>query len=45
MKLSYAIAQYIADWLNEEKQRRQSSGWITADDILTALEAWKGGAR
>jgi hypothetical protein len=42
MKLTKALARYLADYINEELDRGNE---ITYQTILDAVDAFKGGAR
>ena len=43
MKMDKELAQYIADYINEEMDRYNS--WIDSDTIMNAVDAFDGGAR
>ena len=41
--LDKELAQYIADYINEEMDRYNS--WIDSETIMNAVDAFDGGAR
>jgi len=43
MEIDKELAQYIADYINEEMDRYNS--WIDSDTIMNAVDAFDGGAR
>jgi ATP-dependent protease ClpP protease subunit len=43
MKMDKELAQYIADYINEEMDRYNS--WIDSETIMNAVDAFDGGAR
>ena len=43
MEMDKELAQYIADYINEEMDRYNS--WIDSDTIMNAVDAFDGGAR
>ena len=48
-RMTYALAHFLADWLNEDRHRRLAVGSrdrdIFAEEILLAYDAFKGGAK
>ena len=43
MEMDKELAQYIADYINEEMDRYNS--WIDSNIIMDAVDAYNGGAR
>jgi hypothetical protein len=47
-RFTYELAHYVADWLNEERHRREEAETkprdIYAEEILLAYQSFKGGA-
>ena len=47
MEMDKELAQYIADYINEEMGRLlcPDNSWIDSDTIMNAVDAFDGGAR
>ena len=43
--MSEELAAYIADYVNEELERQLSTAHVTQDIVLSAVDAYNGGAR
>jgi len=45
LKIDEELAAYIADYVNEELERPQGATHVTQDMVLSAVDAYEGGAR
>ena len=43
--MSEELATYVADYINEELERPQGATHVTQDMVLSAVDAYEGGAR